>query len=432
MNITFNGIWRMDWGFGNPNLTAALLISLLCLVWLPAYFFRRGYWFSLLAATVIGVCLIHTMSRGGILGGVVAMTALIGFVPRPWPIKRVLGAGCAIWVVILATFFLNIHQRLGQGITSEDKSITHRLEIWKAAPQMLAVQPFGWGWNGAGRAYAEWFQPAGRNELYGSLVNTHLTKVVELGVIGGAVYLFVWLLSLFLSWPSPRSRWRAVFFALLLGFGIAATFTNMARHWQLWVIPALAIAAVIVNRLRFRDALPVGMVALAIILSILTPFTIYLAGRNHISLQIRKENQVVILGNGNPSFWILADDKLLGENYRRKLREYIAERPDFSVCLVDRVEHLPPTLNTPLLVASSVDAVQARDLASRGSYTLFLNPGFSPSDIAEYKSVAAIFGELSKSRHLTEWQGSSNTIKLPGIGDFIPNWPQTLLELPKG
>jgi hypothetical protein len=38
--IFFNGVWRMDWGLGNPNKTAAVIALLMIAVWALAYFRR--------------------------------------------------------------------------------------------------------------------------------------------------------------------------------------------------------------------------------------------------------------------------------------------------------------------------------------------------------------------------------------------------------
>jgi len=40
-DIHFQGIWRMDWGLGNPNTTAALISMLMITVWGLA-FIRKG------------------------------------------------------------------------------------------------------------------------------------------------------------------------------------------------------------------------------------------------------------------------------------------------------------------------------------------------------------------------------------------------------
>ena len=35
--IFFQGFWRMDWGLGNPNKTAALIAILMVAVWSLSY-----------------------------------------------------------------------------------------------------------------------------------------------------------------------------------------------------------------------------------------------------------------------------------------------------------------------------------------------------------------------------------------------------------
>lgn len=430
MNITFNGIWRMDWGFGNPNLTAALLVCLFCVSWLPAWLSRTGFWFSLPFSTAFGICLIHTMSRGGILGGIVSVAVLAACTPRPWPSGRLVAAIAAFWIVILATFMLSAHERLGQGIGSEDKSISHRLDIWKAAPQMLAVSPLGWGWNEAGQAYSDWFQSAHRQETYGSLVNTHLSKVVELGVILGSVYLFLWAASLLASWPSIQARWRAIPFALLLGFGVAATFTNMARHWPLWILPLLAVAASAVSRVWLRDRIALKPLLISLAVCFLVPSGLVLVGKDGVSPALRRENGNFFIGSGSPSLWIVANAESAGEAYRRKVREFAAARPDLSVGLCETVEQLPGNLEVPVLVTTSMDATRAKLLVERGISATFLAPEFSPTDIQTTESFVVVFGEFTKSKYLSEWEQSPHLIKLTGIGDFIPNWPQPLFDIP--
>lgn len=429
MNITFNGIWRMDWGFGNPNLTAALLVCLFCVAWLPAYLFRKGFWLSLPLGTALGICLVHTLSRGGILGGIIALTTLALFAPRPWPKRRLIGAGCAIWVVIAATFLLNAHHRIGQGIVTEDKSVTHRLQIWKSAPQLLAIRPFGWGWNESGNAYMDWFLPAGRTDAYGSLVNTHLSKIVELGVGLGALYLFIWFFALYLSFPSTRSSWRAIPFALLLGFAVAATFTNMARNWPLWILPATAVAAVLIDRIRLREKPAARPLLAGLAASCILPAGLLLLGKSQLTIPLREENGAFVLGAGKPAVWVLADEQATDGNSRRKVREFFSAAPQMTIGLCTRIEQLPHSTNALILVASPLDAEQAGKLLQHSQNLLFVKPTFAPEDLPAQDGFRVIFGEFSKSKFLTEWSASPHLIKLKGIGDYIPNWPKPLLEV---
>jgi hypothetical protein len=73
-DIFFNGTWRMDWGFGNPNKTAAFIAILMIAVWILAYIHKWGFWIALVAFTGLGICLIHTMSRGGLVALLVVLS----------------------------------------------------------------------------------------------------------------------------------------------------------------------------------------------------------------------------------------------------------------------------------------------------------------------------------------------------------------------
>ena len=65
--IFFNGVWRMDWGLGNPNKTAALIATLMVGLWGLAYVRKWGFWVALAGFTALGFCLVHTFSRGGLV-----------------------------------------------------------------------------------------------------------------------------------------------------------------------------------------------------------------------------------------------------------------------------------------------------------------------------------------------------------------------------
>ena len=84
----YQGIKRLDWGFGNPNITAGLIATLLMAVWGLAFIHRWGFWPALLGFTTLGVCLIQTVSRGGlvaaILGGfVLGVLESVGYALLP-------------------------------------------------------------------------------------------------------------------------------------------------------------------------------------------------------------------------------------------------------------------------------------------------------------------------------------------------------------
>ena len=81
----YEGIKRLDWGFNNPNITAGLIAILMVTVWILSRMHRWGFWPALLLYTGLAVCLIQTVSRGGLVAAAVSGVLLVFLTPRPWP-----------------------------------------------------------------------------------------------------------------------------------------------------------------------------------------------------------------------------------------------------------------------------------------------------------------------------------------------------------
>jgi len=222
--LYFNGIWRMDWGLGNPNKTAALIAILMVAVWGLAYVRKWGFWVAITLFMALGGCLVHTFSRGGLIAAGLGLAVLLAYVPRPWPKKRGLALGFSVLGLIVFSFCLNAHERYGQGVIEEDRSIINRAELWKSAPKMMVDAPTGWGLGNSGKAFMQWYQWVPRNEQYRTMVNSHLTWLVESGWPARFLYLFAWggcLSALFADKQIPLAcravgylagLWRGVIF----------------------------------------------------------------------------------------------------------------------------------------------------------------------------------------------------------------------------
>lgn len=141
MDIYFHGFWRMDWGLGNPNKTAALIATLMIAVWALAYIRKWGFWIALGLFTGLGICLIHTFSRGGMVALGAGLLPLLWQAPRPWPWKQIAATAAAVWIMTGVSVFLQADNRYLQGLIKEDRSITHRLEIWEKTPRMMVDAP---------------------------------------------------------------------------------------------------------------------------------------------------------------------------------------------------------------------------------------------------------------------------------------------------
>jgi O-antigen ligase len=226
MNLHFHGIWRMDWGFANPNKTAALIVTLLFAVWAFAFIWRKGFWLSLSLSCGLGVLLIHTFSRGGVAALGAGVITLLFFAPRPWPRERLIGIVVCTWIILGATVYLQANERFTQGI--QDRSIANRLEIWRQVPKMIADAPMGWGVGNAVRAYQNWYQPLDHGVTYLNLVSTHFTWLVEFSWWQRILYCFGWAAVGIVCWP-PKGRETLSWF-------VVPPHTAPGRSPQLWPV----------------------------------------------------------------------------------------------------------------------------------------------------------------------------------------------------
>ncbi|MDR3404222.1 MAG: O-antigen ligase family protein [Chthoniobacter sp.] len=434
----FHGIWRMDWGLGNPNKTATLIAMLMIAVWALAYLKRWGFWVAWVLFMGLGVCLIHTFSRGGLVALISGVAILLWRAPRPWAVSRVAAVLIAIWLLVGTAVHLQAHQRFGQGIVKEDRSITNRLKIWKQVPQMMVAAPNGWGRDQAQWAYMQWFQSVNASESYVNLVSSHFTWMVEMGWLGRFAYVAGWGFVFLLSWPTGSRRWLALPLAVCVSFAVGAVFTHVADSSWLWILPGLALLSVLGGR-AWQKSWPQwsawGGVTGAAGLMLLAVWAI---GTARSTLPLRGSEGTVVIGRGEPGVWIVADSKVLGDNYGKTLRRFIAEQKDRTfptVAVVDTLEDIKSKTPGTIVVAGSLPEEELHALAVRmqkGTHILFLNPTFYPQEIgaledAQRKNMAAIFGEFSQSPALSAWQSFATVRQVEVAGDFLPRWPELIL-----
>ena len=60
MQYYFDGVWRMDWGFGNPNKTGTFIATLMIAVWSLDSLRKSGFWLALFLNGGLGFCLLHS------------------------------------------------------------------------------------------------------------------------------------------------------------------------------------------------------------------------------------------------------------------------------------------------------------------------------------------------------------------------------------
>ena len=443
---------RLDWGLGNPNKTAALIGVLMVGVWILPCVHRHLFWLALTFFTGLGICLIATASRGGLLATALGVGIMLCWVRKPWQPAYLIGSVLAVWTIVGMAVWLEATHRFTQGIGSEDKSISHRFELWRVAPRMMVDAPGGWGFGNSGAAYMQWYQPVDRTEGYRTLVNSHLTWLVELGWIGRLFYVLAWITVLRLCWPEtskpPKNTpyWITICLGVWVSLLVSAWFSSVAETPWLWVVPTAGLIATLVWRWRAKQwpgwrtwmAAALGSCAVLVIIFMLGVETSE-------RIRLRYYDGRTVLGNiPDPNMWVVTSTEVLGQNYGRTLRQYLAaaDRPRpasaISIGFVQRINKLqPPEVRAKILVVAgghdNIQLAQLTTLAGNCSRLILLNPSFYPQDLKAYTQLSVktevITGEFSQVPISAWTEATKHSIQnVEGSGEFLPRWPRLVLS----
>jgi hypothetical protein len=428
--LYFNGNWRMDLGFGNPNKTATLIAIFMVVVWALPYIRVWMFWISLPLFSALSICLVHTFSRGGMVAAIVGVLPLIICMRRPWPVKRLIGVAVAFFVILWASIYLQAQKRYWQGVLQEDRSISNRLALWKVAPTMMVDAPGGWGLGKSGKIYTDWYQPTGRSESYRTLVNSHLTWLVELGWGGRFFYILGWLSVFVICLPTGSNRWLAVPLGIWVTFFTGAWFSSIAESIWLWVVPAVALGWVIVWRTS-RGAWPHIRVLLfpPILAAFFLICVAFLAPHSSVS----KKGNACIIGTDVPTIWIVADPVVFGKSFPRPLREAYAKNQHLSFGVAESIADLPDKLASTLVLSGRTGSEKPQDIAAKLTSVkslIIINPNFSPAEvpISREMEIQIAIGEFSHSDSASKWINIAEVKYLAGMGDFVPNWLDLILS----
>jgi hypothetical protein len=378
--------------------------------------------------TGLGVCLIHTMSRGAVIALFVGMIPLVMAAPRPWGRGKIVGIVVAIWVIVGASVFLNAGERLGQGIVQEDRSITNRFQIWKTAPRMMVDAPGGWGIGKSGASYMQWYQPLSSHEGYRTLVNSHLTWLVELGWPLRVAYLFGWGAVLLLCWPGGASRWLAIPLGVWVTLLVAASFSSVGESPWLWIVPIAALIAVLGYRIKCK-VWPAGRLwLLPIGASLVICGVLAVLGMRHSSM-VHKQGGVIVWGNGKPQVWILPDTKVMGTQWGRTLRNLVKKSPSCVGVVLD-AEKMPSLQGEHIVISGSPLPVgKLAEVMTLAGKVMLVNPRFYPQEVGfdpARMNVELVVGEFSDSPAIGIWKEKLAAKILPGVGDYLPDWKAVL------
>lgn len=418
----YNGMVRWQFGFDNPNKLAVLAVELV-LVGLALACSARRFVRILGTALAVGslYILLHTFSRGGIVALAVASVPLVLAILRRMKSMRTLVKVGFLTVAVgfcLLSIQMGVVGRLAPEFLREDRSVGNRLELWQTAPRMMLDAPFGWGIGNSGEAYMQWYQPLDRKERYRTLVNSHLTWIVETGIVGGIIWLLGWSAVLSFGFIVGRRQGTWLCWAEWVALFVAALFSSVCESWWLWIIPLMTLVCVLVSlRWSFLRLALLWGIGLTGFLGCVASATLVLWDKEGAQL-IRKRDYGIQIGRTSPLFWLVPDSRVLGgEMYPREIREFLIDRSAVSFVIVQDARQIPNDADVVVVCG------EADDAGRRGRRkTIWLSP--RRTDVEPGKTQLVVIGALSIAA--AEYGDQDGVIIVEGSGDYIPDWLRLL------
>ncbi|WP_309398576.1 O-antigen ligase family protein [Cerasicoccus maritimus] len=445
--------YRLDWfdyGPGSPNRTAAFIAVYAVVVWWFALKFKCwGFWFSLALFSVCLLFLLQTESRGGfiavLLGLVITFIAVRVSSAQSW---REFALARSTWlrssallaVTIAGVWYageLGMRDRLVSMASGRDESTSVRVQLYTAGLAMLRDASHGVGADQAGDFYAQWYQPVGDTRSYLSLVNSHLTWLVEYDLLFKVGYLLAWASVLALLWPSKGcGNLRIVTFAAWATIFATGLFSRTLNLPAAWIVPGLLLTGVLIERIVKRQALRKHELLLGVSSALGTIIILllgtYLVPRS-ISVQATEELAIVGRPTEDP-FWIIAPhQRVLGDKYGHSIREYLNELEQVRIDFGETWQH-----SNPKRMLFAGDAPLVDELPESAELIILMNP--SSDSIEQWQRVAGdrplkiYLGGMGDWRRARAWRNAAEdydlwrVTTLPGVVDYIPDWPRYLLD----
>ena len=432
---------RWDFGMDNPNKAAAILAFALLLLLAASLRSRKAWarWSCAAASCIVGCGLVLTFSRGGLLSFAVGAAVLCAGVWKgPGKLRRMLPAILFFAVLAVAAICTGFAGRMANSLPADDASVGNRLAIWRSVPAMVVDAPGGWGLGSSGCEYMSWYQPLENHERYRTLVNSHLTWLVELGWAGRAAYACGILILLVMGIVRLKVRGDPLPLAVSASFVAAAFFSSVAEEWLVCAVP-LAMMVPLLKTFALDATARMRCVSLvtALLAGCLLLGGVAVLGvarRPQSAMPVHKtfDGARTVLGEGLPDIWIVADPEAMGGcAFGRLLRGFAmtSEGCGRAYGVVRDIAAVPDDVRRIALCGRAADAgagalerfaslVEARVISPR-------HPGkwLAARAKAPY-NIRVICGEFASSCPEEDVDGL--TI-VDGAAEFIPDWPRQLL-----
>ena len=443
MASKWKGTGRLQWPYQNPNFSGALFAELALLAFGVALLLRgrfaRVALLSVAAASL--VCMLWTGSRGAMLGFALGGLVFAAVFRRRLVASRRLTVGIVAGIVLvavaLAVFKSDIFLR---GFSSESRwSNSLRMDMWKAAPTMIADAPEGWFFCRPGAAYFDWYQPIESMSLTGSLMNDHLGVLVASGTLARFGYLFAWALVLFWGVRHAFRDRRPAALAIVLAFAGMAWFNPIFVEKTLWIVPALAVCELALTlpwrKVRLHVSFVLAAVASSVVLlgGIIVLARIDPFGQKSI---VRAVGNRVLVNGSEPDVWVVNDerDALGGLMSCKGIRAFYRRLPRASaIGYVSAVSDIPVRVGRLVLAGRAgmewlVALGENPELRTHlPREVIFISPSFTPSQVPEgvLKAcrVRMLVGEFAAAYQPEFGKGVPDWVTVvPGMELYIASW----------
>lgn len=441
MDYFYEGIQRLDWGFGNPNKTAAFIALLVVTFWAAGVAWKRAFWLMMPIAAIFTVFLLQTISRGGLVAAIAGVLAVFLVIRPRWQWQHWLTIGCMMIGLWLYSDSLGVADRYVQGLGTgeEDRSLSNRWLIYRAVPQMLIDAPQGWGAGNASEAYQQWYQPIGRGETYLNLVNSHFTWMVEWSTWKRVLYCIGWLAVVVISYPVRGRSWWVINFGIWVTFFIASAFSSVAHHPWMWPLPLVSLSAILVDRLFFKKGLSKKFYAYLIAgTSTVGALSYLLLISSSIVLpkqaEVTYNQKAVTVGDHSARKQVIiigSDQAVLGKTLGHRLRSYVDENGDVALIWRESLSLQQADLPSIHLVIVAGDVIEKvkPEYLPKDTPLLLLNPTLHPAWIADHNGgIEVLWGDFHTSYAWYSWQHFAKTnehvklTKLLGEGTYLESW----------
>ena len=191
MDFVVGDLVRQGFGFANPNHAAAAICAAFPFCW---GWRGRWRWAGRLIGIALCVMLAMTYSRTGVVVVAIEATvlwrgALGSSRPTSGRVRR-WNAVPTIWGIILTGCLACVAAWWMWPRIQLDGAVMNRPKIWLTGLQLLAANPLGVGFGNSGEIATAFMLPDGITVR--TLVNSHLTLLVEMGAfVGGAWFAFI-------------------------------------------------------------------------------------------------------------------------------------------------------------------------------------------------------------------------------------------------